>query len=187
MDFYGLLGIHETASNIEIKNAFRLRAKLFHPDINTDSDASEKFRMLYIAYDTLIDPIKRKMYDQLLKKELTYVDEWVSKAEYEKNQRRAAMRARMYANMQYDKFEARTFSKTTFHVKQAAAFIIFFSLLVIGMLLLHKGYEYVFIEDFNGARITGYAIWGIGGTFCYISGRSLLGIFEAWRLGGNDD
>jgi len=187
VDFYSLLGITASASAFEIKNAFRIRAKLFHPDINSDTDAGEKFRMLYIAYDTLIDPIKRKMYDQLLREEFSPAGQWISKAEYEKTQRRAAMRARMYSNMQYDRFEARTFSKAAFHAKQAAAFAIFFSLMVIGMLLLTKGFQYVFKEDFNGAQVTGYALWLIGGGFCYISGKSLLGIYEAWRLGGNAD
>ena len=187
MDFYTLLGLTAAASTAEIKSAFRIRAKLYHPDINSSSDANENFRMLYIAYATLIDPLKRKLYDQLLKEDLKVGTEWVSRAEYEKMQRRAAMRARMYANMQYDQFEARTFSKASFHAKQAMAFIIFFGMMCGGMILLTEGSHYVFKETYNGAQVTGYAFWLAGIVFCYISGKALLGIYETWRLGGNED
>ena len=187
MDFYSLLGVSATASAIEIKSAFRIRAKLFHPDINGESDAGDNFRMLYIAYATLIDPVKRKFYDQLLNDDLNMDTEWISRAGYEKMQRRAAMRARMYANMQYDQFEERAFSKASFHAKQSMAFIIFFSMMCGAMILLTKGFQYVFTESFDGAITTGYLFWLAGVIFCYISSKALLGIYEAWRLGGNEE
>lgn|GEM_PF-4923840 len=187
MDFYNLLGVSATASAVEIKSAFRIRAKLFHPDINGSTDAGDNFRMLYIAYDTLTDPVKRKFYDQLLTDDAKTDKEWISRAAYEKMQRRAAMRARMYANMQYDKFEERTFSKASFHAKQASAFIIFFSMMCGAMILFTKGFHYVFKETFDGAMTTGYLFWLAGGLCCYISGKALLGIYEAWRLGGNEE
>ena len=187
MDFYDLLGVTAAASASEIKSAFRVRAKLFHPDINSSSDADENFRTLYIAYATLIDPMKRKLYDQLLIEDLNIESEWVSRAQYEKMQRRAAMRARMYANMQYDQFESRTFSKAGFHAKQVAAFIIFFGMMCGGMILLTEGTHYVFKETYNGAQVTGYAFWLGGLISCYISSKALLAIYETWRLGGSKD
>jgi DnaJ-class molecular chaperone len=64
-DYYEILGISKDADENEIKLAYRKLAKKYHPDLNrTDKDAKDKFIELKEAYDTLIDPTKRKIYDQ---------------------------------------------------------------------------------------------------------------------------
>jgi molecular chaperone DnaJ len=64
-NYYKVLGITKDADEEEIKLAYRKLAKKYHPDLNrTDKKAKEKFIELKEAYDTLIDPIKRKIYDQ---------------------------------------------------------------------------------------------------------------------------
>jgi DnaJ-class molecular chaperone len=64
-DYYKILNIEKDASEKEIKLAYRKLAKKFHPDLNKkDPKAKEKFIKLKEAYDTLKDPIKRKIYDQ---------------------------------------------------------------------------------------------------------------------------
>ncbi len=64
-DYYKILEIEKDASEEEIKLAYRRLAKKYHPDLNkTDSRAKEKFIELHEAYETLIDPIKRKIYNQ---------------------------------------------------------------------------------------------------------------------------
>ena len=63
-DFYEILGINKDASETEIKLAYRRLAKKYHPDLNkTDPYAKEKFIEVKNAYDTLIDPVKRRIYD----------------------------------------------------------------------------------------------------------------------------
>ena len=64
-DYYELLEVSKDADQKEIKLAYRKLAKKYHPDLNkTDKYAKEKFIEIKKAYDTLIDPLKRKIYDQ---------------------------------------------------------------------------------------------------------------------------
>jgi len=64
-NYYEILGIDKKATETEIKLAYRRLAKKYHPDLNrTDSNAKEKFIELKEAYDTLIDPVRRKIYDE---------------------------------------------------------------------------------------------------------------------------
>ncbi len=65
MDFYKLLGVARNATPEEIKKAFREKAKIYHPDKNTG--AQELFKKITEAYETLIDPEKRRIYDRYIK------------------------------------------------------------------------------------------------------------------------
>ena len=64
-DYYALLGVGPDATLAQIKKAYRKLAKQYHPDINNNSDAAEKFREITEAYDTLTDPDRRRRYDRL--------------------------------------------------------------------------------------------------------------------------
>ena len=64
MDFYILLGVTREASTGDIKRAYRRLARRFHPDINPgDREAAARFRQIVDAYETLIDPDRRRQYD----------------------------------------------------------------------------------------------------------------------------
>ena len=63
-DFYEVLGISKSASKDEIKSAYRKLAKKYHPDLNKEPGAEEKFKEVQEAYDVLYDDKKRQMYDQ---------------------------------------------------------------------------------------------------------------------------
>jgi curved DNA-binding protein len=64
-DYYASLGVARTASEADIKKAYRRLARKYHPDVSKEAGAEEKFKEVAEAYQTLKDSEKRAAYDQL--------------------------------------------------------------------------------------------------------------------------
>lgn len=63
-DYYSTLGVPKSANNKEIKAAYRRLARQYHPDVNKQPGATEKFKEISAAYEVLSDDKKRALYDQ---------------------------------------------------------------------------------------------------------------------------
>jgi len=63
-DFYDALGVPKSASRDEIQRAYRRLARQYHPDVNKEPSAEERFKEISEAYDVLSDPDTRQRYDQ---------------------------------------------------------------------------------------------------------------------------
>ena len=81
IDYYSILGIPKTASEEDIKKAYRKLARKHHPDLNpNDAEANKKFQQINEANEVLSDPEKRKKYDQ-------YGKDWQHAEQFEQAQR----------------------------------------------------------------------------------------------------
>ena len=88
LDYYNVLGLDKSASQDDIKKAYRKLARKFHPDLNpNDESAKKKFQEINEANEVLTDPEKRKKYDQ-------YGENWKHGEEYEKAQQEYARQGR---------------------------------------------------------------------------------------------
>lgn len=101
IDYYQVLGVPKTATEKEIKDAYRKLARKHHPDLNpNDIEANKKFQQLNEANEVLSDPEKRKKYDK-------YGENWQHGEEYEQYQRQqqANRQQQAYAGGQASGFE----------------------------------------------------------------------------------
>ena len=62
-DFYQILGVPRDASQEDIQRAYRKLARTYHPDVNHDPGAEDRFKEVSEAYDVLSDPQTRRRYD----------------------------------------------------------------------------------------------------------------------------
>ncbi|PKG52354.1 DnaJ C-terminal domain-containing protein [Olleya sp. 1-3] len=90
VDYYKTLGLSKTASEKDIKKAYRKLARKYHPDLNpNDKDAELKFKEINEANEVLSNPENRKKYDQ-------YGEHWQNSEAYEQSKRQQQQQQRAY-------------------------------------------------------------------------------------------
>jgi curved DNA-binding protein len=100
IDYYKILGIDKTATDKDIKNAYRKLARKYHPDLHpNDKEAKAKFQQINEANEVLSDPEKRKKYDQY-GKDWKHADQFESASQQQQQSGRT--RAGSYSHMQDD-------------------------------------------------------------------------------------
>ena len=94
IDYYEVLGLKKTATNDDIRKAYRRLARKFHPDVNPDDkEANKKFQQINEANEVLSDPEKRKKYDQ-------YGKDWQHADAFEKERQHQDRTQRTYSTGQ---------------------------------------------------------------------------------------
>ena len=94
IDYYSVLGVPKTASDEDIKKAYRKLARKHHPDLNPDdAEANKKFQQINEANEVLSNPEKRKKYDQ-------YGKDWQHAEQFEEA-RRGNARQQQQSRRQY--------------------------------------------------------------------------------------
>lgn len=93
-DYYKILDISRHASQEEIKRAYRLKAKMVHPDVNSSAKAQEVFVVVQEAYEVLMDDKRRYLYDL----KLNYADTAREDAERKKHYYGSSVKNDTYTN-----------------------------------------------------------------------------------------
>jgi hypothetical protein len=133
-DYYEILGIPVNSSIDEIKKAYRTKARLYHPDINPDPDAKDRFICVTEAYEFLIaNHDKIKSDDQAYQQAM---EEW---RKY--RQDRSRKKATIYAKASYVTFKNTKFYKTT-RIFDGTSII--FSFLVSVLVLTYTVFGYIY-------------------------------------------
>ncbi len=98
IDYYKILGIDKSASEADIKKAYRKLARKHHPDLNpNDETAKAKFQEINEANEVLSDPEKRKKYDK-------YGKDWKHADEFEKQSRSSQNNSSQFNDQDYSNF-----------------------------------------------------------------------------------
>ncbi|MCU0472181.1 MAG: DnaJ domain-containing protein [Bacteroidales bacterium] len=133
-DYYQVLGLPSGSSPDEIKKAYRQKARLYHPDINPDPEAKNKFIQATEAYEFLI-----ANYDKVSNNEEAYRQAMEDWRKY--RQDRSRQRARAYAQTSYVRFKNTKFYRST---RILDVTTIIFSLAVSILVILYTIYGYLY-------------------------------------------
>jgi curved DNA-binding protein len=102
IDYYAVLGIPKTASDDDIKKAYRKLARKHHPDLNpNDEAANKKFQQINEANEILSDPEKRKKYDQY-GKDWQHAEQFEQARRQQQQQRQSSAQGRAGGTADYD-------------------------------------------------------------------------------------
>jgi hypothetical protein len=175
--YYEILGLPVNSSIEEIKKAYRKKARLYHPDINSSPDAKDLFINLTEAYEFLIS-----YHEKIKIEDETYhqaMEDWRKYRQF-----RSRKRATVYARGSYEKFKNTEFYKTT---RIFDGTTIIFSLIISIMVMIFSVYGYAYrlrhpIPGLDKPSVFSLVmLLSLGVTFFVISFIFLKGYQETYR------
>ncbi len=104
VNYYSVLDLTEDASEEEIRKAYRMLAKKYHPDVNPSPDAQAKFVMIHKAYEVLIDKQTRIAYDHKSKATADPFHKYASWVQQQHEKQQAEARRRQEEFLRKKKF-----------------------------------------------------------------------------------
>jgi hypothetical protein len=133
MNYYEILGVSRTASQEEIAKAFRTLAKEYHPDINRNPNAKNRFIEIYEAYSILKDDKKRSIYDKITFGSFGEYEtkEKTNKANYSNWQETAREEARYYSETKYKEFSEKVLRNIKAIAKTTKVILGFFGAMIL--------------------------------------------------------
>lgn len=122
--YFQILGLSKEASLIEIKKAYKKKAKELHPDLNDSPNAKEDFILLNEAYEYLQNVKTGKVYNQAKQTYSRPRRRYKGHQEWERREKAAARkRAKRHAEMHFEEFEETAFFQTTVALNVIADFL----------------------------------------------------------------
>lgn len=115
MQYYHILGVSSRASSEEIKKSYRKLVKQYHPDLNPSEEAAVKIREIREAYDVLINPYQRNLYDLSLQQGIQYQDFERRQPVYDEREQRRKEYFRKKAKEEREKYEQLLHIKVKFY------------------------------------------------------------------------
>lgn len=161
-NYYFILGIPYTATIDEIRKAYRLKAKLIHPDINSGANAKQKFQLLSEAYQILIDVEKRNAYDYKWK--TRYGDSFHNR--YNTTQHTTG-------NNYYKAYtsQARYYNKSSQKIERSAIdMYLFYFLVLVGILSVVMGTAQLFYREWKGIDSLSGLVFGFWILYLLLTG-----------------
>lgn len=152
-DYYQILGISRDSSTDQIRRAYRIRAKLLHPDISKKENAKQLFQSLNEAYQVLMNPEKRRWYDFKLKYPST------TGMRPQPHNRPSADYASYYrAYTQYQQ-QRKEEEKVAWWIRKILDNFLFYFLVVSGVLAIFFGFVQLLMEDEKGLGGVIFGLW----------------------------
>lgn len=157
-DYYKLLNLTRSASEQEIKKAYREQAMKWHPDRNKESNAHERFIQISEAFEILSNKDKRTEYDRLF----FGTGEIVVSTEFSNWQQQAKSKAEEYASMDFEKFQKRILEELKIVAKHSGGLGCFAVFLILGVICLVALFQSLGDGDGNKAGIVLISVVGYG-------------------------
>ncbi|MFN8241596.1 MAG: DnaJ domain-containing protein [Bacteroidales bacterium] len=172
LDYYRILGLAKGSTTEEIKKAYRMKARMYHPDINPTPEARDMFILATEAYEFLISSAARKNEeDEAYRK---FMNDW---SRY--RQEKVRHKARVYARTSYSKFRNTDFYKTTRIYDGTSAV---FALLIAILVLVYAIVGYIYrinhpLPGFEPPKVSALVIFLILGMVLFVFSIVILKIY----------